>query len=761
MAYKYFNAEWIDIYNKTGGWSKVYGNKPVRAGGSSEYHSIIKVPQTAINAINDSSVAASLHMQFYVTTTAAEIDVGNHNENSARSTGASGLPQYAYNETINSISGGWNTYQMSNWFMPRLLNGSVEGVVLYSYQGAHYITARGLGETYAVRFRVTGQWEPDAVASTPRLSDETLNLNQSVTIYTDRNKTSLTHNITYQFGNKSGTIGTGITTSKNWIVPKNLAEEIKNATIGVGSITIKTYEGGTYIGSKSKNFTAYIPNTSEYNPTISNETYNIVGNGYDKTNNKILKDISILNITFSASSKYGATIKTYKINVDGRDYNSSNINTLTIRQSGIVKITYTAIDSRNRTITKELNITVVDYNKPNATNFTVKRTTGDIVNIISAGDWNTLSGTNSATAKIKYKESNNSYYTDLATLTIGVSGSFNIQQDFSGFSGLKSYDLILEITDEISEDVEQTSIGLERKTMGWGRYGIAVGKPYEDIATLEVGGDMLVEDELKTLKSVEANKGIGTTQHISVLGGGQFQTTGSPVGTMKITLPNSWTNTMLSFWVDVYNYITNTSFSVFIAGYTNIGSDWVSTTVRFIAGRSIKVQSIPVRFGHDGTKCCVYIGDTTQIWNYPKVIVRDLNVAHASSAYSYWNDGWNIDISDSILNSNVYYLTNAKTYPSLLNGWINYPSGGYETCNYYKDDNGIVHINGLVKSGTLAQPLFMLPDGYKPDKILIFNCYSSGDTIARIDVQGDGVVMIRTGNTSYISLSGISFKAER
>lgn len=49
--------------------------------------------------------------------------------------------------------------------------------------------------------------------------------------------------------------------------------------------------------------------------------------------------------------------------------------------------------------------------------------------------------------------------------------------------------------------------------------------------------------------------------------------------------------------------------------------------------------------------------------------------------------------------------------PTLLNGWVNY-GGGAVNAGYYKTAQGIVHIQGIVKSGTVALA-FVLPVGYR------------------------------------------------
>lgn len=98
--------------------------------------------------------------------------------------------------------------------------------------------------------------------------------------------------------------------------------------------------------------------------------------------------------------------------------------------------------------------------------------------------------------------------------------------------------------------------------------------------------------------------------------------------------------------------------------------------------------------------------------------------------------------------------------PTLLNSWVNYGSG-YESANYWKDKCGVVHISGFVKSGTTTDGtvIFTLPSGYRPrasEKFIVVSL----NLLCVIDIYTSGNVTIRTGaNSGWLSLSGISFRA--
>lgn len=78
-------------------------------------------------------------------------------------------------------------------------------------------------------------------------------------VHMNRASTSFTHTVTYAFGNASGTIATGVTDNCTWIPPVSLMNQIPNSQTGAGTITVTTYNGETWIGSKSCSFTLHQP----------------------------------------------------------------------------------------------------------------------------------------------------------------------------------------------------------------------------------------------------------------------------------------------------------------------------------------------------------------------------------------------------------------------------------------------------------------------------------------------------------------------
>jgi hypothetical protein len=133
--------------------------------------------------------------------------------------------------------------------------------------------------------------------------------------------------------------------------------------------------------------------------------------------------------------------------------------------------------------------------------------------------------------------------------------------------------------------------------------------------------------------------------------GAMYETHSATVtGALAITLPVSWSSTMMSFWIDIYEYGGDTlgeSLSLFVGGYNySTTPSWNNVFAKVISSRTDKNYS--VRFGHDGSKCVVYIGETGTTWSYPQVMVRDFMGGFNAGDNATWADGWDISFATTL-----------------------------------------------------------------------------------------------------------------
>lgn len=99
--------------------------------------------------------------------------------------------------------------------------------------------------------------------------------------------------------------------------------------------------------------------------------------------------------------------------------------------------------------------------------------------------------------------------------------------------------------------------------------------------------------------------------------------------------------------------------------------------------------------------------------------------------------------------------------PTFQNGWTNY-SSTFEQAGYRMAAGSMVHLRGLIKSGTLSTtlPAFTLPAGYRPD-LQQLRIVNANNAYGRVDIKANGDVVIANGSNAYTSLDGISFLAEQ
>lgn len=92
-------------------------------------------------------------------------------------------------------------------------------------------------------------------------------------------------------------------------------------------------------------------------------------------------------------------------------------------------------------------------------------------------------------------------------------------------------------------------------------------------------------------------------------------------------------------------------------------------------------------------------------------------------------------------------------------GWVDF-AGTYAPVSYYKDSDGIVHLRGLAKDGTVGSGfcIFTLPEGYRPDYRRLLTAQSN-NAISRIDIRTSGCVEPISGSNVWISLDELSFRA--
>ena len=153
------------------------------------------------------------------------------------------------------------------------------------------------------------------------------------------------------------------------------------------------------------------------------------------------------------------------------------------------------------------------------------------------------------------------------------------------------------------------------------------------------------------------------------------------------------------------------------------------------------------------------------------VAVKSTDKSHASRITSVEQELTAVKSADTAQASRILSVEQQLTLisgapvtfaPTLLSGWVNYGDDPFAAAGYYKGPDNRVHLQGLIKSGTVADGtvIFTLPQGFRPKQIQIFIVFISGGGYGRVDVSDNGNVVAKIVNATYTSLSGISFLAE-
>ena len=124
-------------------------------------------------------------------------------------------------------------------------------------------------------------------------------------------------------------------------------------------------------------------------------------------------------------------------------------------------------------------------------------------------------------------------------------------------------------------------------------------------------------------------------------GGYYFTGTNVHTGAIQIDLPAAafGDNDMISFEVSVFDYTSNESFKILIAGYSQSGSLWNNESVQIIASNTNR--DFDVRFGaSSATRQTVWIGELASTWSYPQISITNFQAGYTTADVSIYADDW-------------------------------------------------------------------------------------------------------------------------
>ena len=302
---------------------------------------------------------------------------------------------------------------------------------------------------------------------------------------------SFTYRLKFALGDWNYTTGiispakTTVYTYTGYLIPLDVAYQIKNATTGTMTVYLYTYNGNTQIGSTaSKTFTVTVP--SNVKPTISSVTATI-----DNSENSIVQSWGVavagftkVKLTASANGAYGSTISSFTV-LGGYNttQNGSALSyiSIPITSSGTKNFVVSAKDSRGR-ISDAKSATAIffyEYAKPTVSLFTVSRCAENQKQVTVKANWSfsSVNNKNTSSGMLYYKQSNQMNWTQYGIIDKNTDITLTTE-----FDETSSYNFRLVVTDALESSVqEEAFVSTMDVLMDFrsGGKGLAIGKVSE------------------------------------------------------------------------------------------------------------------------------------------------------------------------------------------------------------------------------------------------------------------------------------------
>lgn len=376
-------------------------------------------------------------------------------------------------------------------------------------------------------------------ATKPTLSASTVALGSAVTIGIAPAVSTWTHNLYYRVGTGSWVrFATGVKSNYAWAVPLAIADNFPSATSGTITIGVNTYNGSTLIGGTQTinlNITipaSVAPSVSSVSVSEREQPIQLFGAGYVQGKSRFL-------VNSSASGAYGSWITGYRFDVGSQSYtNTSNSYEMqeTVRDSGTVTIKVTVTDSRGRTASRSITVSVLPYSVPQITGFDCSRcgdakgtvnNNGEFLKVYMAFSVSSLNNNNTGKYKLEYCQTGASSWT---ALTSGDSYSYSgtFISSTALLNSANSYKVRLTVWDSFTSSVIVREVGTAVRLLSYivKKTAIAIGKIPEKDSTFEVALETVfnryvsfmsgvgIAGDLKAYGNINVNRDIGLAGNI-------------------------------------------------------------------------------------------------------------------------------------------------------------------------------------------------------------------------------------------------------
>lgn len=550
-------------------------------------------------------------------------------------------------------------------------------------------------------------------------------IGSSLDISINRHSSSFTHILRYEWGSKSGTIATNVSTNYSWLIPSDFANEIPNSTSGTGIIYVDTYNGTSKIGTQQTSFTASIPNNLK--PTFTG--LNLVDlNGVTRellSGNNFLQVVSDVQVNFvGATGSYGSTIKGYRAEVVGKKLivteNGGSFGIMNF--NGSVTIRASVFDSRGKqSDTKDITINVIEYYAPSFS-FSALRTRGNpntlqvlrnarIAPITQGGQQR-----NTMALSFKVAQLGNSNYTADNGSATGIYSTVhtltNSAANLAGnYPANKSFHVIGKLEDKFTSVEFAFTVATESVVMSYdknGRVGIGKVAEFGKPGSLDVLGDIYANNQ--------------------------------PIQQYQLT-----DNSGRPLWFDGNPNVTNANL------VDQPGQYYIDRTARGNPNGQWGYLFHYSNYGKntDGYKEAIqlFYGNNGQVY-------------FRHHRWSKTIDDWEDWVEYASKNDIQKYTqgTPWQVLP-LQNGWAHHQQ--YNNVQYSKSFDGVVYLRGSANKGKIANETVIgtLPVGFRPTQTLFVSALNNSYTVAVLGIYSTGEIVVKKNvDSEWLNFDNVSFK---
>nr|DAF36199.1 MAG TPA: protein of unknown function DUF859 [Caudoviricetes sp.] len=357
-----------------------------------------------------------------------------------------------------------------------------------------------IGGSYRLNIRYAGTYigtiggEQDGISlpTIPRASsfsvgNITIGADNTVTI--NRASDGFIHRLTLTMGDRSLTVENA-GASATLTPPMEWCNGITSSAAASGTLKLETYNGSQKIGETSDSVTLLVP--ASVVPTVT-ATAELV-NGFQGL---YLQGRSKAKIVSAGTGAYGSTIKSYSVAGAGYSGNGATYTTGLLNVTGDVNFAVTVVDSRGRTGTANVKITVIAYSKPTITVQSLSRCDSN-GNVTESGTYArvqatytcaSVNGKNAISCNVYYRKSGASSWSGSTAIVSGTAATV-----FGGNLAITdTYEIRFYATDAVGEHAEAVqTISSSANYLFAGRPGIVGINGYPDLTKK---GTQIIGDE--------------------------------------------------------------------------------------------------------------------------------------------------------------------------------------------------------------------------------------------------------------------------